>query len=341
MDPVFRLPPYEITAVVKDLSETQDWGLIASNIPEHWKQTKGKGVVVGVVDTGIADHPDLAGSVKAARDFTGSVVGVRDRAGHGTHCAGVIGARNNDFGVVGIAPECQLVIAKSLGDDGSGTGKMVAAGIDFCVAEGADIISMSLGSAFDDPFIRAAINRALAAGKIVVAAAGNDGDDDSVGYPAKYVIAVAAYDKQFRIAKFSSRGPEVTCAAPGVDILSTVPKELGNYARMSGTSMSTPHVAGVLALAVALHRIHPGDSPLTNQQEAKDHLQKSAKDAGDPGFDPAFGWGLLAPDTLLSRPAPPIVPPPVGQVVIGPFPIPAIGYQASIVLEPLGGSVNG
>lgn len=336
-DPIFRLPPYEVSSIVPKLDQTQDWSLAASNIPEHWKKTKGKGVVVGIVDTGIdSSHPDLQGAILAAQDFSGSFARERDRAGHGTHCAGVIGARNNDLGVVGVAPECSLVIAKSLGDDGSGSGKMVAAGIDFCVAKGADIISMSLGSPFDDPYIRAAYNRAVTAGKIVICAAGNDGSDDSVNYPGKYAIAVAAYDKQFRIAKFSSRGPEVTCAAPGVDILSTVPREMGNYAKMSGTSMATPHVAAVMALLLAYHRSNPSaGTPVSNQDEAREHLHRSAKDAGSPGFDPAFGWGLISPDSLLSQPSPPIVPAPPGQLVIGPFPIPSIGYQASLVLEPI------
>lgn len=337
-EPIFRLPPYEISAVVPKLDQSQDWSLSASNIPEHWKQTRGKGIVVGVVDTGVdLDHPDLQdGAIRAAHDFTGSFVRERDRAGHGTHTAGLIGARNNSIGVVGVAPECELVIAKSLGDDGSGSGKMVAAGIDYCVAQGSDVISMSLGSPFDDPYIRAAYNRAVTAGKIVICAAGNDGADDSVNFPAKYAIAVAAYDKQFRIAKFSSRGPEVTCAAPGVQILSTVPREMGNYAEMSGTSMATPHVAGVMALVLSYLRMNPAaGTPIKNQDDAKEHLRRTAKDAGTPGFDPAFGWGLLNPDSLLSQPSPPIIPPPPGQAILGPYPAPFLGVQFSIVIDPL------
>lgn len=298
--PIYRLPPYRVESVVKSLSESMDWGLSANNIPEHWKKTKGAGIRVAVLDTGIdADHPDLADAIEDVKDFSGSFFGTADKVGHGTHTAGTIAARANGIGVVGVAPECKLLIGKVLGDDGSGSSKAVAAGIRWATENKADIISMSLGSPYDDPQIHGAIMDAVAAGIIVICAAGNDGRDNSVNFPGRYTIAIAAYDKNFQLAKFSSRGPQVVCAAPGVDILSTYPLPEG-YAKLSGTSMATPFVAGVMALALSIHRSSPGATPLTNEDEAREHLQKTAKDAGAPGFDTGFGWGLVNPDTLLT-----------------------------------------
>lgn len=334
--PIFRLPPFTVQNVVKTLSETIDWGLSSNNIPEHWKQSKGKGIRVAVLDTGCdLQHGDLKPGVVAAKDFTGSPFGAMDRNGHGTHTAGTIGARANGTGVVGVAPECELLIGKVLGDDGSGRGEWVAAGIEWSVANGADIISMSLGSPQDDPRIHAAVDRAIAKGKIFICAAGNDGFDDSVNFPGRYTIAIAAYDKQFRLAEFSSRGPEVTTAAPGVDIVSTYPQFMGSFAKLSGTSMATPFVAGLMALALSIHRSTNNATPINNQAEAKEHLQKTAKDAGAPGFDTGFGWGLINADTLLepAKPKEPVVEP--FKIVI---PIPVLGVQIVGSIEPLPGA---
>jgi major intracellular serine protease len=129
-DAVWRLPPYSVEATFVALSETVDWGLANYGIPDQWRQTRGEGVRVAVLDTGVeANHPDLAGSIDDARDFTGSRFGSEDRVGHGTHVAGTIAARQNDQGVVGVAPDCRLLVAKVLGDDGSGSGRSVAEGI--------------------------------------------------------------------------------------------------------------------------------------------------------------------------------------------------------------------
>ncbi|HEY2883211.1 MAG TPA: S8 family peptidase [Pirellulales bacterium] len=299
-----HLPPFRIEAVFTALAETIDWGLAAYHIPDHWKATRGQGVKVAVLDTGINQtHPDLATAIEQARDFTGSPFGAADRNGHGTHTSGTIAARQNNLGVIGVAPNCRLLVGKVLGDDGSGSSATVAAGIDWACQAGADIISMSLGSPQPDDALLAAIQRAAAQGKFVIAAAGNEGGDDSVNYPARWpqTIAVAAVDHNGQLADFSSRGPEVCVAAPGEDVLSTWLG--GGYAKLSGTSMAAPFVAGVTALLVALHRQGgAAQTPLATIDDLRDHLARTATDAGPAGKDPGYGWGLINPDSLLDEP---------------------------------------
>jgi subtilisin family serine protease len=312
--PVFRLPPWkcEATYRAEELAEVVDWSLAAYKVPDQWKQTKGQGVKVAVLDTGIdTTHRDLATAIDAIEDFTGSRTGPVDHQGHGTHTAGTIAARQNGVGVIGVAPECRLLIGKVLGDDGSGGPDSVAAGIHWAVGQGADIISMSLGSPQASPEIYAAIQAAAAAGKFIICAAGNDGDTgtDDIGYPARWseCVAVGAVDENGQVAFFSSRGPELAVAAPGVNILSTFLN--GGYARLSGTSMATPFVAGVVALMLAKHRATGGKTPLASVNDLREHLAKTADDAGPAGRDPAYGWGLIDPTKLLAEDDPaPAVP---------------------------------
>lgn len=308
-DPVFTLPPYTVQQVFTTFAETQDWGLKLMGIPSLWRLTKGAGVKVAVLDTGIAiTHPDLRDAVLKTKDFTKSRAGVNDSQGHGTHCAGIIGARENATGVVGVAPECGFLIGKVLGDDGSGSLTAVAAGIDWAVEQGAHVISMSLGSPQGHPTLKAAVDRAVAAGVFVVCAAGNEGPSlDTVGYPAMYpnVVSVGAIDQNRRIAGFSSRGTRVDVCAPGVDILSDYPPR--NLAKLSGTSMATPFVAGVVALMVAKHREFGSDSDLKTNADLLKHLRDTAIDAGPVGFDPNYGFGIIDPAKLLAEaPAAPV-----------------------------------
>lgn len=301
-----RLPPVTVEDVCLTLAETIDWGLKLGGIPNQWRRTRGEGIRVAVLDTGIdAGHPDLAGAIEAARDFTGSVAGPLDRQGHGTHTAGTIGARENSVGVVGVAPECRLLVGKVLGDNGAGDARQVAAGIDWAVEAGADVLSMSLGSPVPSREIEAALRRAVSAGRLVVCAAGNDGRANSVGYPAAWeelAVAVGAVDEAGRLADFSSRGPQVDVCGPGVNVLSTYLD--GGYARLSGTSMATPFVSGVVALALAKHRRDGGGTPLTNQAELVEHLQRTARDAGPTGRDSGYGYGLIDPARVVGEEEP-------------------------------------
>lgn len=299
---MYRLPPFRVESVFTALSETIDWGLSAYHIPDHWKATRGKGIKVAVLDTGIDEsHPDLADAIDDARDFTRSRFGPVDQNGHGTHTSGTLAARQNNMGVIGVAPDCRLLVGKVLGDDGAGSAAIVAAGIDWACDSGADVISMSLGSPQGDDALLAAVSRAASKGKFLIAAAGNDGRADSVNFPARWrdTVAVAAVDRAGQLARFSSRGPEVDVAAPGEDIVSTWLR--GGYAKLSGTSMATPFVAGVVVLALSLQRQAQNSTALFRTiSDLRELLSRTSTDAGPAGRDDGFGWGLIDPDSLLS-----------------------------------------
>ncbi len=320
---MFRLPPYRVEATFAPLAlaEIVDWGLALLNVPEHWKRTQGAGVRVALLDTGIDEsHADLAEAIDDARDFTRSRRGPADRNGHGTHVAGIVAARMNDHGVIGVAPQSRLLIAKVLDDNGVGSSAAVAAGVDWACDHGAHIVGMSLGSPQPDISLRQAIERAAAKGVFVITAAGNTGRANSVNYPARWreTIAVAAVDRNGRLARFSSRGPQVDIAAPGQDVLSTYRD--GGYAKLSGTSMAAPFVAGVVALLVSVHNcrsrlpsaiddrtslpsaIDGAHTPLHTVAELREHLRRTARDSGPIGHDPGYGWGLINPDGLLLCP---------------------------------------
>jgi subtilisin family serine protease len=283
------------------------WAETLLRLPLVWRETRGEGIKVAILDTGIdADHPDLEGAVVEARDFTGE--GIEDRNGHGTHCAGIVAARANGVGFVGAAPECELVVAKVLDGEGRGKLSQLVAGIDWAVEVGADILSLSLAAEADDRELHRAVHAALAAGRIVVCAAGNNGalGANTIGYPGRYgsVVTVAAHDAMGHPSGFSSRGPEIDFMAPGQEIWSTW-KE-GGWAQLSGTSMAAPFVAGLAALVLAKHR-KPGRhaTPILDNQDLKEHLLRMA---AHPGWhDPARGHGPLLPFAYFLADARPLV----------------------------------
>jgi subtilisin family serine protease len=203
--------------------------------------------------------------------------------------------------VIGGAPLCEIVPIKVLNDAGEGIGAWVAAGIDYAVANGCDILSMSLGGGVDTN-ITAAIRRAHNAGKIIICAAGNEGKDpmgrSRVGSPGSMaeVAAVAAYGASGDIAQFSSQGPEVDIAFPGVEIMSTWLQD--QYRRLSGTSMATPICSAVMACRLSYQRQleregKPVNEPMRNNSQMLALLKKYAIDKGPAGDDPAWGWGTL------------------------------------------------
>lgn len=316
----FQLPPFTIHQRLNAApsgGEQVPWSLSSYRVPAAWQQSKGAGVRVLVVDTGVDDvhaaEGDLAGAIWQRRDFSGSRRGSSDREGHGTHTAGTIAARLNGFGVPGVAPECQLAIAKALGDDGTGSTEAVIDALAWGVELGCDLANLSLGSGADDPRLQRAIERAAAAGMLVVCAAGNSGGQ--VEYPAKYpgAIAVSAVDELRRIAPFSCRGPEIQIGAPGVKILSTF--KGGGYAVLSGTSMAAPFICGALALWLSDRRTRTTARPTL--AEALEHLRHGARDVGQPGRDPLTGWGLPGAE-LFRDDAPEIpAPPPPADVPAG------------------------
>jgi len=299
--PIYRLPPFRVDKVMLATAETIDWGLKLLGIPPLWKETQGEGIKVGVLDTGIAlEHPDLQPAILEGRDFTRSPSAAYDAQGHGTHVSGIIAARRNAHGIVGVAPESKIITAKVLNDDGAGSSQDIVAGIRWAVEAGADILSMSLGSPEPDEEIHQALLHAISKGIFVITAAGNEGPElDTVGYPAGFpeMVAVGSIDRQKKLSRFSSRGRQVDVVAPGDQITSCYPPR--GYAVLSGTSMATPFVSGVVALALAKHRMLGGKTPLRTQQDLIEHLCRTSADTGLAGFDPLYGCGILDPAKLI------------------------------------------
>jgi subtilisin family serine protease len=246
-------------------AETIPWGITRVNAIQAASVVDESSVIVAIVDTGMdMDHPDLAARYVWGYDYVNNDNNPDDDNGHGTHCAGIIAGIDNDIGVIGVAPEVDLYILKALNKRGSGTYTAIANSIIAATkgpdgvpgtSDDADVISMSLGGPTTTVELENAVNYALNYGVVVVAATGNDGAA-TPSYPAAYpgVIKVGATDIYDNIASFSNRGE--TILAPGVNIYSTY--KGGTYTTMSGTSMATPHVAGVCALAKAAHPNYTG-----------------------------------------------------------------------------------
>lgn len=296
--------------------QTLPWGVGRIDAELVHPYNKGYGIKVAIIDTGIDyDHPDLDDNYVTGKDFANNDDDPMDGGGHGTHCAGIIAAEDNGIGVIGVAPEAKLYIAKSLFDDGSAYISDIVEGIQWAVDKDVDVISMSLGINQDYQSWHDACDAADTAGIVVVAAAGNDGNlrgrGDNVDYPARYgsVIAVAATDRYDNRAWWSSTGPDVELAAPGVEINSTIIG--GYYGTKSGTSMACPHVAGTAALVLLSDETAwtslgytDGDSTWTNA-EVRTVLDNTADDLGTAGKDEKYGYGLVDADEAA--------PPPVGN----------------------------
>lgn len=299
--PRYPVPPYKVkfTVTADQLGQIIPWGVTYLGVTALQQKTRGEGCTVAVLDTGInQSHPDFMGAIDAARDFTDSPSGVEDQNGHGSHTAGTIAARDNGQGVIGIAPECKLLIGKVLGDDGGGDTNMIIEALAWAKAQGAHIISMSLGSPNDDPGLHAALKDVTDAGLLVISAAGNDGAA-GVGFPAAWdevTVAVGAIDQRGMLAPFSSQGPAVDICAPGVHIPSCW-KNGNNYAYLDGTSMATPHVSGVAALIYS-YRKKLG-MPQLSPQALFDHAIKATAKAAGPVPSPLYGYGVLNPAALL------------------------------------------
>lgn len=269
------------------VADTLPWGVNLIDAERAWEVTRGAGIKVAIIDTGIDHlHPDLAPNFAAGVSFVPGET-FSDGNGHGTHVAGIIGARQNGSGVVGVAPNCCLYSVKALDRTGNGLYSYIISSIIWCVRNGMDVINLSLGGNEHVQALENACDYAYRHNVLLVAAAGNFGPrGDSVTYPARYgsVIAVSAVDPAGILASFSSRGEHVDLTAPGVQILSTLP---GNrYGRLNGTSMAAPHVAGAAALAVSSHRFAPG-------QVIRQILERTADNLGPPGRDHNYGYGLV------------------------------------------------
>jgi subtilisin family serine protease len=258
----------------------------------HAKGIDGRGVRVAVNDTsGEANHPFLPKQV-AGRDFTGSRYGLRDIHGHGSHCMGI---------VIAVAPGAELITAKVLGDDGSGSTTGINAGRVWAAQQAADVISESLGDGGGPPIAAdlAAYDKAYDAGVCICnAALGNAGYNgrSTIGRPGSYSDhnhGIAAINSDWRtIAGFSSGGPQARFAAPGVGIISCRPTS--GWVSMSGTSMATPWKAGADALVINWRR-QLGFPDLRGPKAWNDFYVSNnlTVDLGSPGWDPRFGHGSI------------------------------------------------
>ncbi|WP_077324901.1 S8 family peptidase [Virgibacillus siamensis] len=259
-----HLIPHKVDKVFETAEDIPE-GVKMIQAPDIWKEAdKGKGNVVAVIDTGCQmDHPNLKKRIIDGKNFTSDYGGdakkYDDNNGHGTHVSGTIAAYSqSDKGIAGVAPEANLLVVKVLTGKGSGEYQWIIDGINYAVnwegpnGEKTRAISMSLGGPEDVPELYKAVKKAIDAGIPVVCAAGNSGDGraktDEYAYPGSYneVIQVGAINYDRKIAPFSNTNDEIDLVAPGVNILSTYKD--GKFAKLSGTSMATPHISGSLAL---------------------------------------------------------------------------------------------
>ncbi len=284
---------------------SKQWHLHNIGVAGAWKETKGSGVTVAVIDTGITRVRDLVETkfVKGY-DFVNDKVEAKDDNGHGTHVAGTIAeATNNFYGVAGIAYEANLMPLKVLNEYGGGTVADIAEAIKFAADNGADVINMSLGGGGESQLMKDAIQYAYKKGVVIVAAAGNE-SRNSASYPARYphVIGVSALGPDGEKAPYSNFGAGVDISAPGGSdagkvLQQTIDPETGNavFIGYQGTSMAAPHVAGVGALIKALNKNLSPD-------EVANLLKQSARTIQDDGLN-YYGAGQLNAEAAVIRTA--------------------------------------
>ncbi|MEV7885370.1 type VII secretion-associated serine protease mycosin [Streptomyces sp. NPDC002817] len=307
------VPP---TAAHADGIRAQQWALEAMHTQEAWQTTKGKGITVAVLDTGVEDdHPDLVGNVLDGKDMVGFGASRGDRAWarHGTAMAGIIAGHGhgigNADGVMGIAPEAKILPVRVILEDGDSArgkarntrGNALAEGIRWAADHGADVINLSLGddskSAHPEPAEDEAVQYALKKGSVVVASAGNGGEKgDHISYPAAYpgVIAATAVDRYGTRAAFSTRRWYSTVSAPGDKVVIADPDH--KYYEGWGTSAAAAFVSGAVALVKAAH---PGLTPA----QIKKLLEDTARDAPVGGRDDSRGYGLVDPAAAIKAAA--------------------------------------
>ncbi|MBM4459080.1 MAG: hypothetical protein FJ011_15180 [Chloroflexi bacterium] len=293
---------------------TEQWNLTQINLPAAWNLTTGAAeVIIAFVDTGVdLGHPDLAAKIVPGHDFVNDDESAQDDEGHGTHVAGIAAAvSDNGVGVTGVSWGARIMPVKALDSSGSGYTSDVVAGITWAADRGARIINLSLGGPGASTALQDAVNYAFVKGALIVAAAGNEYSSGSPTiYPAacQNVIGVAATNDQDGHASYSSAGSWVDVAAPGGDptsasdpnprhwIMSTYLRSAAAslskqsiqaaYERAHGTSMSTPHVAGLAALVWSRH-------PDWTNAQVEWAIKSTAVDRGAPGRDNLFGYGRI------------------------------------------------
>ncbi|MFF9057098.1 type VII secretion-associated serine protease mycosin [Streptomyces sp. NPDC101213] len=319
-----KLPYSDQCSFPNGLYPGRPWSLQRVLLDELWSRSKGEGVRVAVVDTGVdVKNPQLTAAVDAKsgrnllpknlKDEDGEPIergaenGTTDTVGHGTKVAGIIAARPvGGTGFVGLAPEATIIPIQQNDAEGHGDTGTLADAIRYAVQAKAQVINISQDTsqaAEPDPDLKKAIDEALAREVVVVASAGNDGAGGNIKktYPASYegVLAVAASDRNNERAPFSQSGDFVDVAAPGVDMISTVPQ--GGHCSDNGTSFSAPYVAGVAALIKARH-------PDWTAGQVVAQIEQTAERT-IVGHDLRVGWGVVDPVRALTEDDHPIESP--------------------------------
>jgi thermitase len=279
----------------------QQYAPQAIGAPAAWGTTLGSSAVtICLLDTGIRyTHEDLAGHYAGGIDLVNRDSDPWDDGGHGTRTAGVAAALvNNGRGVAGVA-NASIKEVKVLNSAGQAYDSDIATGIRWCADNGAKVVSISLGGPSPSTAVQGAVDYAWGKGLVLVAASGNSGCADCVLYPAAFtnVIAVGCVDQARALCSFTSKGPQVDLAAPGVNIHTTGFGGNSEYVYGGGTSLSTPHVAGAAALVWSAH---PGYS----NAQVRQALEATAQDVGPAGRDTASGAGMVRADLAIAYGAP-------------------------------------
>lgn len=301
---------YETTNTESNPDYSKQWGHKVMDVNYAYTSTKGASVKVAIIDTGIdVNHPEFSGRISPLSynscSKTNDLIDIQDKNGHGTHVAGIIGAADNNIGIIGVAPEVEIVAVKAQCPsvtNGSFSDFDLINAINYVAKQKINVLNMSLGSQVKSGLVEQAVADATSNGVIVVAAAGNNASSLPF-YPASYngVISVSAlrydiYDPSSigRIKpdySYTNYGDRIDFSAPGTDIYSTYLN--GGYKSLSGTSMASPQVAGVVALVLA-------QNPSFNLTQVKDTIKNNSVDRGDPGKDLYHGWGAVNVGNMFS-----------------------------------------
>ncbi|WP_306009106.1 S8 family peptidase [Bacillus sp. MMSF_3328] len=275
--------------------EKYQWNLPAIDIEKAWDISKGdEDIIIAVVDTGVdIDHPDLRRRLMKGYNVMQNSSDFDDDNGHGTHVAGIIASEtNNGEGIAGITWNNRIMPVKAMGSKGYGYTFDIAKGIIWAADHGADVINLSLGNYQPSAFLEEAIRYAYDKGAVLISAAGND-NSEQPSFPAAFpeVLSVSAVSYTGEKADFSNYGYYIDVTAPGVYIPSTYFKN--QYAALSGTSMASPHVAGLAGLILSVN-------PDLSNREVMNIIKGTARDIGEEGRDAYFGNGLIDINAALA-----------------------------------------